>query len=166
MTLEETKQLFETNHIDKVKIGGFDIDGVLRGKYISREKFTSAAGAGLGFCDVIFGWDSSDRLYDHVGLTGWHTGYPDAVAQIDLSTFRVLPWEPNTAFFLVDFCNKDGTPLPASPRQVLRRVVDRATSMGYIANAAIEYEYFFFREDPRSLRQKGYRDLTRGSYHS
>jgi glutamine synthetase len=160
MTLDEIKKQFATHRIEKIKIGGFDVDGVLRGKYISLEKFTSAAGAGLGFCDVIFGWDSSDALYDNVRMTGWHTGYPDGIARIDLSSFRVLPWEPDTAFFLVDFCNKDGSPLAVSPRRVLRRVIERAESMGYIAKAAIEYEYFFFCEDPKSLRQKHYRDLV------
>jgi glutamine synthetase len=160
MTLDEIKKLFATHRIEKVKLGGFDVDGILRGKYISLEKFWSAAAAGLGFCDVIFGWDSSDGLYDNIRMTGWHTGYPDGLARIDFSSFRVLPWESNTAFFLVDFFNKDGSPLAVSPRQVLSRVIQRAQTMGYAANAAIEYEYFFFREDPQSLRQKHFRDLV------
>jgi glutamine synthetase len=160
MTFDEIKQLFATHNIQKVKLGGFDVDGVLRGKYISLEKFASAAEAGLGFCDVIFGWDSSDALYDNVRMTGWHTGYPDGVARIDFSSFRILPWEPDTAFFLVDFFNKDGSPLAVSPRQALSRVVHRAETMGYVPNAAIEYEYFFFCEDPQSLRQKHFRELV------
>lgn len=160
MTIVDIKRHFDSHKIEKIKLGGFDVDGVLRGKYISLDKFWSAVASGLGFCDVIFGWDSSDGLYDNVRMTGWHTGYPDGVARIDLSTFRVLPWEPDTAFFLVDFYNKDGTSLAVSPRQVLNRVNDRAKSMGFIAHAAIEYEYFFFAEDPHSIRQKHFRDLT------
>jgi len=160
MTLDDIKKLFADRHIEKVKLAGVDVDGVLRGKYISLEKFWSATENGLGFCDVIFGWDSSDALYDNVRMTGWHTGYPDGVARIDLSSFRVLPWEPDTAFFLVDFFGRDGKPLAASPRQVLRRVVERTHSLGYVANAAFEYEYFFFAEDPKSLRQKQFRDLV------
>ncbi len=160
LTYDEIKKLFATHQIEKVKVGGFDVDGVLRGKYISLDKFASAASAGLGFCDVIFGWDSSDGLYENAKFTGWHTGYPDAVARIDLASFRIVPWEPNTAFFLLDFFAKDGNPLAVSPRQVLARVTERANSMGYTANAAIEYEYFFFREDPQTVRTKNYRDLT------
>jgi len=160
MSLDEIKQLFATHQIEKVKLGGFDVDGVLRGKYVSLDKFWSSAESGLGFCDVIFGWDSSDALYDNVRMTGWHTGYPDGVARVDLASFRVLPWEPDTAFFLVDFFHKDGRPVAVSPRQVLRRVIERGQAMGLAANAAVEYEYFFFREDPHSLRQKHYRDLV------
>ena len=131
MDLKAVESLLAEHNITKINVGGFDIDGVLRGKYISRDKFLSAAGHGLGFCDVIFGWDSSDVLYDHVQLTGWHTGYPDALARIDLSTFRVIPWEPGTALFLLDFYNQEGRPLAVSPRHLLRQIVSKAEAMGF-----------------------------------
>ncbi|HEV2417359.1 MAG TPA: glutamine synthetase family protein [Terriglobia bacterium] len=160
MNLNQIKQTFRKSRIDKVKIGGFDVDGILRGKYISSNKFFSVAESGLGFCDVIFGWDCADALYDRPSVTGWHTGYPDATARIDLSTFRILPWEPNTAFFLLDFFRSDRKPLAVSPRQVLRRIVEHAESMGYSPRAAIEYEYWLFREDPHSAREKRFLNLA------
>ena len=58
------------------------MDGVLRGKYVSLEKFASAIESGLGFCDVILGWDITDTLYDNAAFTGGHTGYPDAHARV------------------------------------------------------------------------------------
>ncbi len=160
MELTALKKEFEQNEINKVKIGGFDIDGVLRGKYISLEKFWLAVESGLGFCDVIFGWDSSDVLYDNVQLTGWHTGYPDALARIDLDTFRIIPWEPGVAFFLVDFYTTTGEPMLVSPRQVLRNVVGRAHSMGFEPTLSAEYEFFIFREDSLSVRAKGYKNMA------
>lgn len=160
MTLAQIKQLFRKHAIAKVKLGGFDTDGILRGKYVSLEKFHSAAAHGLGFCDVIFGWDSADALYDRPAVTGWQSGFPDTTAKIDLGSFRVLPWEPNTAFFLLDFCRTDGSPLPVSPRRVLQRVIERAEKAGYSPRASIEYEYWFFREDPHTARGKQYRALT------
>src|SRR5215216_4582951 len=84
----------------KVKVAVVDVDGILRGKYIHRDKFLSAAESGFGFCNVIFGWDSSDVCYDNASYTGWHTGYPDALARIDLGTGRKIPWENNIPFFL------------------------------------------------------------------
>ncbi|MDE3180173.1 MAG: glutamine synthetase [Acidobacteriota bacterium] len=159
MTLQQIKQLFRKNKIGKIKLGGFDADGILRGKYVSAEKFFSAADSGLGFCDVIFGWDSADALFDKPAVTGWGTGFPDAMAKIDLSTFRLLPWEPGTAFFLLDFYRPGGAPLTVSPRHVLRRVIERAEAMGYSPRASVEYEYWFFREDPASARSKHYQGL-------
>ena len=86
------KEEFDKYSIRHVKLGATDLDGVLRGKYVAPEKFHSALDSSLGFCDVIFGWDSADALYDHVDFTGWHTGYPDMVARIDPATFRPCPW--------------------------------------------------------------------------
>ena len=101
---------------NRVKVAVSDIDGVLRGKYLHKEKFYSAAESGLGFCDVVFGWDIGDTLLDNVTFTGWHTSYPDAMAVIDLDTFRLIPWEPGTALFLLDLFEKGGQPLAMSPR--------------------------------------------------
>src|ERR1700760_453944 len=73
---------------EHAKIGGFDIDGVLRGKYVSLDKLESALSKGFGFCDVIFGWDVADVLYDNAKVTGWHTGYPDTQGVLDPTTAR------------------------------------------------------------------------------
>ena len=160
MNLEEARKLLEQNAIKRIKLGAYDIDGALRGKYISKDKFDSAVQSGLGFCDVIFGWDIGDVLYDNVRFTGWHTGYPDAHCRIALDTFRLIPWEPGTAFFLMDFVTRDGQPLPIAPRQVLQRVVARAGELGYTPYFSAEFEFFFFRETPDSLRAKNFRGLT------
>ncbi|MGD0361345.1 MAG: glutamine synthetase family protein [Bryobacteraceae bacterium] len=160
MDRESIRRRFEDHHIHRIKLGAFDMDGALRGKYISLDKFASAADSGLGFCDVIFGWDIGDVLYDNVKFTGWHTGYPDAHCRIDLSSYRQVPWEPGTAFFLLDFCDREARPLPVAPRQVLQPVLDRAAGLGYTAYFAAEYEFFIFRETAQTLRDKHFTALT------
>src|SRR5215510_13297634 len=120
------------------KIGGFDIDGVLRGKYVALDKLRSALEKGFGFCDVIFGWDMADNLYDNSKVTGWHTGYPDTLSVLDPSTLRRVPWEPGVAALLCDFRDAAGNPHPACPRSLLKRVKARAESLGYQARFAAE----------------------------
>ncbi|HEX7602523.1 MAG TPA: glutamine synthetase family protein [Polyangiaceae bacterium] len=154
------KELFRERGITKVKVGGFDVDGLLRGKYVSLDKFWSVVESGFGFCDVIFGWDIGDVLYDNAQVTGWHTGYPDAHAIIDLDTFRTIPWEPRTAAFLVDFVQKDGRPHPACPRSLLKTVLGRAAALGYRATFAAEFEFFLFKETSESVHEKGFRGMT------
>ncbi|HTQ57148.1 MAG TPA: glutamine synthetase family protein [Bryobacteraceae bacterium] len=160
MDLESIRRRFADNHVRHVKLGAFDIDATLRGKYVSLDKFWSAAESGLGFCDVIFGWDIADVLYDNGKFTGWHTGYPDTHCRIDLGSYRLIPWEPGTAFFLLDFCRQDGGPLEIAPRQVFQRVLERAADRGYTAYFAAEYEFFIFRETAQSLREKRFGGLT------
>ena len=160
MDRESVRRRFEDFHIRRVKLGAYDIDATLRGKYVSLDKFWSAMDSGLGFCDVIFGWDIGDVLCDNVKFTGWHTGYPDAHCRIDPATCRQVPWEPGTAFFLLDFCRPDGGPLEVAPRQVFGRVIDRAATLGYQAHFAAEYEFFVFRETAQTLREKQFGGLT------
>ena len=159
MNAQEVRALFEERGIRKVKVGGFDVDGLLRGKIISPDKFWSAIEKGFGFCDVIFGWDIADKLYDNVTVTGWSSGYPDALAKIDLSTFRVLPYEPDTACFLLDFFTADGKPHPACPRGLLKRIAGRAQSAGYRPLFSAELEFWVFKESPQSLYDKGFANL-------
>ena len=162
MALNDILKLFDEQGVTRVKLGTFDLDVILRGKYISRKKFESSVVSVLCFCDVIFGWDIVDALYEGVDIavTGWKTGYPDAVARVDLDTLRLIPWEAGTAFFLLDLFDKDGEPLPMAPRNVLRRVVERAGKLGYEAWLSAEYEFFVFKETPESLRTKNWRNLT------
>lgn len=149
----------EREGITRAKIGGFDVDGVLRGKYVSLDKLRSALVSGFGFCDVIFGWDMNDVLYDDVRVTGWHTGYPDAHAVLDPSTLRRVPWEPGVVALLCDFRDERGELHPACPRSLLRRVIARAERLGYSAKFGAEFEFFFFQESRDSLAEKGFRDL-------
>jgi len=160
MKSQELRRAFDELGVKKVKIGGFDVDGVLRGKYVALDKFWGCVDDGLGFCDVIFGWDIGDVLYDNATVTGWSTGYPDTKARIDLSSFRLLPWEPNTASFLLDFVAPDGSAHPACPRSLLKKVIARAEKMGFSPTFAAEFEFFVFKETPESLHAKGFRGLT------
>src|SRR6476619_7874190 len=91
MDSRQVIQYVKDHPAGKVKIAYSDIDGILRGKYISTEKFLSLADGKTSFCDVIFGWDAADIAYDNGSFTGWHTGYPDSPSRVDHSTFRKIP---------------------------------------------------------------------------
>jgi glutamine synthetase len=145
--------------IDKIKFAFADIDGVLRGKVIHHKKFTDGLESGYGFCDVVFGWDSSDVCNENIKLTGWHTGYPDQPCRIDLSTFRTVPWQDDIPFFLADFSKADGNDLPACPRSLLKRISKECEAMGYHPEFAQEFEWFNFRETPQSLQEKSFTNL-------
>ena len=90
-TVEDARHIVEERGLSHVKIGVFDADGVLRGKYVARDKFFSGLENGLGFCDVVLGWDVNDQAYDNVTFTGWHTGFPDAPVRVLPATCRALP---------------------------------------------------------------------------
>lgn len=160
MTTKEILQYVQNHPSQKVKIAFTDIDGILRGKYISAEKFSSVINTNLGFCDVIFGWDSNDIAYDNATFTGWHTGYPDTKAVIDINTFRKIPWENDVPFFLGELVEKNEEPLQVCPRQLLRKIVKDANGDGYTPLFSQEFEWYNFAETPQSVYDKQFKNLT------
>ena len=106
-TIADAKAIVEQRKLAHVKVGVFDVDGIMRGKYISRAKFLSALESGYGFCDVVLGWDCQDQLYDNVKFTGWHTGYPDAPVRILPQSCRPLPFEDEGLLFLSEFTGEE-----------------------------------------------------------
>jgi glutamine synthetase len=192
LSLPELLQQLATGNTEKVKLAVTDIDGVLRGKVISFDKFRSIAEKGFGFCDVVFGWDSGDQAYDNGAFTGWHTGYPDAMAVIDPGTFRRVPWEGGLPFFLADFragpagaraagdsagagvngaASGDGVgdALPVCPRGLLKKVVQQAAAEGYTAFFSQEFEWFNFiaesyNADPARRSFRDLKPITQGMF--
>lgn len=160
MTSKEIIQYVKSHPAGKVKIAFADIDGILRGKYISTDKFLSVIENGMGFCDVIFGWDAGDLVYENVQYTGPHTGYPDCPAELDINTFRKLPWENDVPFFLGELTDAKGDPSPVCPRQLLKKTIKSANQMGYLPYFSQEFEWFNFAETPKSASDKQYKNLT------
>ena len=161
----------EKSGVPKVKVAVSDIDGILRGKYLHRDKFLGAAEpfpkGGFGFCDVVLGWDMMDVTYDNTTATGWQHGFPDALARLDLDTARHVPWDNNVPFFIGEFVNADGTPHAQCPRQALKRVLKRAEKMGFQVMTGMEFEWFNFLETPHSWAAKkgvGAQQLTPGMF--
>lgn len=153
-TIDELKALVTSDA--NAKVGVVDMDGVLRGKYLSSAKFAKALDDGFGFCDVVLGWDSADELYDNTTYTGWHTAYPDAHVRLLPETARAMPMEAGMPFVLGEF-TRDAARV--CPRATLRRVIERASDLGYQVNAGSEFEFFLFNESPNSIRDKNYREL-------
>ncbi len=155
-TAADARALVTGRGLTHVKVAVVDHDGILRGKYMGRDKFFSALDKGFGFCDVVLGWDSNDQLYDNSKYTGWHTAYPDVGVRVLPATCREIPFEDNMPFFLGEF---SGAAEAICPRGLLRRVLARAADSGFLVNAAAEFEFFVFNETPDSIREKGYRNL-------
>jgi len=142
------------NH-NRIKYAVTDIDGVLRGKAVSADKFVKRMHQNIGFCNVIFGWDVMDEIYEHESVAGWHTGFPDSTATIDLSTFRQLPWDRNTPFLLADF-HKSTSVGEVCPRTLLKKVIKEAESLGFRPIFSSEYEWVNFSETSKSMKEKEY----------
>lgn len=139
VTLQNLASVLE--HDNKVKVAGVDVDGVLRGKIISKSKFLSSAKGGFGLSSAIFSWDVHDELYTtELSIASKETGYDDFIAVPDLASYRRIPWDDNIAFFLLEFF-RNGERITPDPRGLMKSVRDKLAAEGVKAMAGVELEF-------------------------
>ena len=150
----------ERGDYDTVLVALVDMQGRLMGKRYTVSNFVEAGHAESHCCDYLLATDLEMATPDGYAATSWDKGYGDYVMVPDLSTLRPVPWTPGTAMVLCDVMDHDThAPVPHSPRQVLKRQVERAAEMGLAPMMATELEFFLFRHSYDDIRRGGYRDL-------
>lgn len=162
MNIADIERSITQHDVQTVKIGTPDIDGVYRGKRLGARQFLDGCeDDGFAQCDVIFGWDIAEEVIEgqRLAIGSADTGFADVLLRPDLTTFRIVPWEPATAAVVADVYDEHGGLVPQSPRTALRRVLDRAARLGFTAKMAVELEVRIFREDQESLRAKNFSGL-------
>jgi glutamine synthetase len=147
-----------------VRFGMTDIDGVFRGKFVSGEKAAAMAQGGGSIAGAVFGWDIADELLDNLSFTGPERGYPDIGLQLHLDTARAVPWENDQWLLLGDHTQANGQALPICPRQLLKKVLQKAKALGFEVKVGIEYEWFVLQETQASLREKDFRHLSTATF--
>ncbi len=138
MQMDEIRRIIADNNVRTVIVAGTDPAGVLRGKRLTIPYFYHAAEDGVNFASYILGTTTMDEVLP--GL--FDTGIPDVRGVLDLATFRLAPWEANTAIVFMDWQTADGDPHPLCPRSILKRKVAEAAAMGFRESASLELEFF------------------------
>ncbi|MDT5036643.1 MAG: glutamine synthetase, partial [Micromonosporaceae bacterium] len=111
-------------------------------------------------CNYLLAVDVDMNTVDGYAMSSWADGYGDFAMVADLATLRRTPWQPGTALVVADLAWFDGTPVVASPRQILRRQLDRVRERGLVAYAGTELEFVLYRDSYEDAWRRGYRDLT------
>jgi glutamine synthetase len=158
--LAKAKEFVEKNNIDTIRVGAVDLDGIWRGKQFGAGYFLSAvAKNGTNIADVLFGWDVADEVVEGLSYTSWETGFPDIKLVPDLSTLRLMPWEPRSASAICDMKTLSGEPLVLSPRDLLRSATDKAAAMGFVPKAAYEFELYLFDGPIDQIAESHWRNI-------
>ena len=157
MTLDELKQAVASDEIDTVILALTDMQGRLQGKRFAAPHFLNAVvDHGSEACNYLLAVDVEMNTVDGYTMASWDKGYGDFVMAPDLGTLRRTPWLPGTAMLLADLTWLDGTPVVASPRQILRRQLERLAERGWTALAATELEFLLFETSYRDALKQGY----------
>ncbi|ORE08064.1 glutamine synthetase/guanido kinase [Rhizopus microsporus var. microsporus] len=161
LTLDNIHQELESDI--KVKVAAVDIDGVLRGKVMHKDKFLNIVKDGFGFCSVIFGWDISDKAYTTATeFAGEDASFFDLIAKVDLESYRRIPWEDNIPFFFVTLYHPHTNErLHCCPRSLLKDASEEySKEWGITPYCGVEFEFYCFKETIENLTSKGYQSPT------
>ena len=160
MNLDELRRRVDAGEIDTVLLALCDLQGRLQGKRLTARHFVDAvAEHGAEGCNYLLAVDVEMNPVEGYRMASWDRGYGDFTMRPDLTTLRLVPWQEGTAMCVCDLHWEDGSPVAASPRQVLSRQLERLAGRGWTANASTELEFLLFRETYESAWHKGYRDL-------
>ena len=161
LSLDELRKEVEDGTIDTVVTAFTDMQGRLFGKRIEGEFFLDdVTEHGIEGCNYLLALDMEMDPVPGYEMANWEKGYGDFAIVPDISTLRRIPWLDRTAFVICDVANHDGSPVVASPRQVLIAQYERAHSMGYVPMFGTELEFYLYKESYAEAHEKGYRDLT------
>jgi glutamine synthetase len=164
MNLTDLKSLTKSGAIDTVVVAFPDPFGRLVGKRFRADFFLeSALHHGTHSCSYLLTVNLEMDPLDGFAVANWEAGFGDFAMRPDLSTLRVLPWQPGTAFVMCDYLRPDGTLVAEAPRSVLRRQLERLGQAGMTGLCASELEFYLFNQTYHAAFLSGYRDLQPAS---
>jgi glutamine synthetase len=143
--MEAAQTRLVADGIDVVRLGYSDLIGAERGRDLLVNRFSRTVGDGVAFCRSVYGTSPMGDVVDFEG--GMSDGLPDVIAVPDLDTLQHVPWEPGVAHVIADVFNPDGSPSQESPRNVLRRAIDRFAELGMRPTIGPELEFYVLEAD-------------------
>ncbi|MFM8353191.1 MAG: glutamine synthetase family protein [Actinomycetales bacterium] len=160
-TIEQLRSEVEAGRIDTVAVAITDMQGRLQGKRIHAQYFLDEVlHHGTEGCNYLLAVDVDMNTVGGYAMSSWDTGYGDMVMVPDLSTLHRQSWQPGTVGLLCDLQREEGGDVMASPRQILRRQLQRLADAGMAAFVGTELEFIVFLDSYEQAWDSGYRDLT------
>jgi glutamine synthetase len=161
MSVDELRAQVANGAIDTVVLAIVDLQGRLQGKRIDAEYFLNdVLPHGTEGCNYLLAVDVEMNTVDGYQISSWERGYGDFVMAPDVASLRAVPWQPGTAMLIGDVQWLDGTPVVESPRQILKRQVERLAERGWTAMVGTELEFILFDDTYEAAWQKHYTGLT------
>ena len=162
LTAKELEQGAADGSIDTVVVAFTDMQGRLMGKRLHANYFLDGdiSEHGVEGCNYLLALEMEGDPVPGYDMASWERGYGDFRLVPDMATLRRIPWLEGTALVLADVARLDGSPVVASPRQVLKRQLERASELGFTAMFGSELEFYLLKETYEEAHAKHYRDLT------
>jgi glutamine synthetase len=146
--------------VDTVLLAIADMEGRLQGKRLTAQHFLDVVVEhGAEGCNYLLAVDVDMDTVGGYAISSWERGYGDFEMKPDLATLRPVPWHPATVMVMADLRWDEGREVAESPRQILRRQLERLADHGLSANAGTELEFIVFRTSYEDAWRSGYREM-------
>jgi glutamine synthetase len=160
----ELDRLMAAGEIDTVIVAFADMQGRLTGKRVAARLFAEEIAAhGAECCNYLLAVDVEMNTVPGYAMSSWESGYGDMVMRPDLTTLRVIPWQPGTALVMADLQWPGGEPVLAAPRSILQAQTARLAQRGLDAFVGTELEFMVFDDTYRDAWAAGYRGLRKST---
>ena len=160
LDLDALREQVEAGHIDTVLLAMTDMQGRLQGKRLTATHFLDeVVEHDAEGCNYLLAVDVEMNTVEGYAMSSWERGYGDFVFKPDMDTLRLVPWQEGTAMVTCDLVWEDGSPVVASPRQILKRQLERLSERGLEAFVGTELEFIVFNDSYEDAWRKGYKDL-------
>ena len=167
LDLDALRSEVDAGRIDTVLLAMTDMQGRLQGKRLTATHFLDeVVEHDAEGCNYLLAVDVEMNTVEGYAMSSWERGYGDFVFKPDMDTLRYVPWQEGTALVTCDLLWEDGSPVVASPRQVLKRQLDRLSERGLEAFVGTELEFIVFMDTYEEAWRKGYRDLEPANYYN
>ena len=167
LDLETLRGEVDAGRIDTVLIAMTDMQGRLQGKRLTATHFLDeVVEHDAEGCNYLLAVDVDMNTVEGYAMSSWERGYGDFVFKPDMDTLRLVPWQEGTALVTCDLVWEDGSPVVASPRQILKRQLERLSERGLEAWVGTELEFLVFMDTYEEAWRKGYRDLEPANYYN
>jgi glutamine synthetase len=158
MNKKEVLKEIEAHDLKAVRFSFADQHGILRGKTLAASEAASALEHGVTLTSTLLLKDTSNRTVFAAFTPGGGIGMremqgaADVLLHADPSTWRILPWAPDTGWLLCDVRFPDGRPAPFCTRNLLGAALQKLSASGYEFVAGLEVEFHVFRLLDQALR--------------
>jgi glutamine synthetase len=164
MNLQTLQTKINRGDIDTVIVAFPDVSGRLVGKRFTGKFFLDeVAKKGTHACNYLLTVDIEMEPQTGFNLANWEKGFGDFEMRPDLSTLRLIPWQPGAALVICDFCHHNGKPVAEAPRSLLRAQIEALARKKLTCNIASELEFFLYNVTYSDAFARGYRDLPASS---
>ncbi|MCP4603243.1 MAG: glutamine synthetase [Proteobacteria bacterium] len=158
---------FTKDQVSTVIFAFPDVYGRLMGKRMSYDYFIDhGVGSGMHACNYLMTVDIDMNARDGFGLASWEKGFGDFMVKPDLKTLRQVAWQSKTAVVLGDMFDENSAPVEESPRQVLKRQLERLKTADRTARLGSELEFVLLDETYKSARAGNYANPALSSDYS